>query len=132
MTVEAMMTELERARAHLRERQSLLAQFRKYLGTLHQGSVTDDQPIVRQYIALSGATIAAPASNREQMLSSYESAVLAALSWVWEAQEKQNPMVLHVGGISREDVEALQRALRQPGRLEVIPTEDVFPRHAFA
>ncbi len=91
------MTELERARAFLRQAQDGLSYYRKCAGE----GIRNVEPCIRDN----------------------ENCVLAALAWVWEEQEKQQPVVLHVAGVSVEDVKALQRALR----MQVSPSLTVLP-----
>jgi hypothetical protein len=140
------MTELERARAHLLSRQLILSQYRKYLG-----KTRGDGGIVRQFVVTDrGEELAIALGDRQDMLKSYENAVLAALSWVWEEQEKvvgsisgtvltitETGKRLSIGaqisgtpggvgtyvvGISREEAR---------GALKRFDAE-AFPRHAFA
>lgn len=66
------MTELERARAHLLHRQQLLAEYRIKIGKETAAYLWPTQIPLGHF------------------LQWHEEAVLAALSWVWEEQTKDN------------------------------------------
>lgn len=104
------MTELERARAHLR--------------------------ICQEHLKWARADTAAMASPpTSDFLTRIENHVLAALSWVWEVQEKErfgnagDVLTIEIGAMSHEQERALKDAMRRPGILMAISD---FPGHAFA